>query len=260
MSLADLLEWNLLLFLLIFSRLAGMVLLAPVFGARGVPTTIKIALTGSLSLIMYPLVFSTRPNIPAQLYPFIALLIKEIFLGLAIGFVIYAFSAIIAGAGQLIDFQMGFSMGNSIDPVYGVQTPLTGNFHLVIATMILLATDAHHYLIAAMIKSYTFIPINPGGLANSLDFWIKLIGNVFSLSIQLALPVFGALLVADLGIGLLARGVPQLNIFSVIFPAKIMLGFILLILVIPLFGDTVTRLFNTDITWLFKLLQGWQHE
>jgi len=258
LSLAQLLQWNLSLFLLILSRWTGMIMLAPVFGARGVPGMIKLGLATSLSIILYPMLFATKPDIPVEILPFIGLVIKESLVGLVIGFVIYALTAVLQGAGQLIDFQMGFTMGNVLDPVYGVQSPMMGNFQLVLATMLLLATNSHHYLIAAMVKSYAYIPLNVSALPQGLTFYVNLIANIFVLSLQLAIPVVGAILLADLGVGLLARTVPQLNIFSVVFPIKIIFGFLLLFLMIPLFGGTISHLFNTSMNWLLQFYQGWK--
>ena len=258
MSLQALLQWNLTLFLLILARWTGMIMLAPVFGARGVPGVVKLALAGSLSVIVYPLISASKPSIPVELLPYIAVVIKEVFVGLVIGFVIYTLTAVLQGAGQLIDFQMGFTMGAAIDPVYGVQSPMMGNFQMVLATMLLLATNSHHYLIAAMVKSYAYIPLNPSNMPSNFTFYTLLVTHVFALAIQMAMPVFGALLVSDVGVGLLSRTVPQLNIFSVVFPVKIIFGFILLILSVPFFGESVTHLFNLNMSWVLQLYQGWK--
>jgi flagellar biosynthesis protein FliR len=258
MGLAQILQWNLTLFLLVLSRWAGMIMLAPVFGARGLPSMVKLGLAFSLSVILYPLVLASNPQIPLNLLPYVGVLIKEVLTGLVIGFVIYALTAVLEGAGQLIDLQMGFSMGASIDPIYGTQSPMMGNFQMVLATMLLLATNAHHYLIAAMVKSYAYVPINPGSLPQGIGFYVYMVRDIFTLSIQLALPVFGALVLADIGVGLLSRTVPQLNIFTVIFPVKVIFGFILLFLAVPFFGESVSMLFDKSMTWLLQLYKGWQ--
>ena len=233
-------------------------MLAPVFGARGVPGFVRLGLAASITVIVYPLISATNPTIPIELLPYIAVVIKEVLVGLVIGFVVYTMTSILQGAGQLIDFQMGFTMGAAIDPVYGVQSPLMGNFQMVLATMLLLATNSHHYLIAAMVKSYAYIPINPSNLPIHFSFYAQLVANVFALAIQLAMPIFGALLVSDLGVGLLSRTVPQLNIFSIVFPVKIIFGFIILFLAIPFFGEAVSHLFNMNMAWVLELFQGWK--
>ncbi|MHB8073729.1 flagellar biosynthetic protein FliR [Desulfosporosinus fructosivorans] len=258
MGLSDLLQWNISLFILILSRWAGMIMLAPVFGARGVPALVRLGLAASITVIVYPLISAAKPSIPIELLPYIAVVIKEVLVGLVIGFLIYTLTAILQGAGQLIDFQMGFTMGAAIDPVYGVQSPMMGNFQVILTTMLLLATNSHHYLIAAMLKSYAYIPINPSNLPSNYLYYAQLVSNVFTLSIQLAMPIFGALLVSDIGVGLLSRTVPQLNIFSIVFPVKIIFGFIILFLAIPFFGESVTHLFNTNMAWILKLYQGWK--
>ncbi|KUO70105.1 MAG: flagellar biosynthetic protein FliR [Desulfosporosinus sp. BRH_c37] len=258
MGLTDLLQWNLSLFLLILSRWAGMIMLAPVFGARGVPGFVRLGLAASITVIVYPMISAAKPSIPIELLPYIAVVIKEVLVGLVIGFVIYTMTSILQGAGQLIDFQMGFTMGAAIDPVYGIQSPMMGNFQMVLATMLLLATNSHHYLIAAMLKSYAYIPINPSNPPGNFSFYAQLMANVFALAIQLAMPVFGALLVSDVGVGLLSRTVPQLNIFSIVFPVKIIFGFIILFLAIPFFGESIMHLFNTNMAWILELYQGWK--
>jgi len=209
-------------------------------------------------VIVYPLISATKPSIPIELLPYIAVVIKEVLVGLVIGFVIYTMSAVLTGAGQLIDFQMGFTMGAAIDPVYGVQTPMMGNFQMILATMLLLATNSHYYLIAAMVKSYAYIPINPSNLPSNYLYYAQLVANVFALAIQLAMPIFGALLVSDIGVGLLSRTVPQLNIFSIVFPVKIIFGFVILYLAVPFFGESISHLFNLNMSWVLELYQGWK--
>lgn len=233
-------------------------MLAPVFGARGVPALIKLGLAGSFSVIIYPIISATHPTIPVDFLPYVAVVVKEIIVGLVIGFVIYTLTAVLQGAGQLIDFQMGFTMGSAIDPVYGVQSPMMGNFQMILATMLMLATNSHHFLIAALVKSYAYIPLNPANIPANFTFYSHLFVNVFALSIQIALPVFGALLVSDLGVGLLSRTVPQLNIFSVVFPVKIIFGFIILFLAVPFFGQSVAHLFDMNMSWVLDLYQGWK--
>lgn len=257
MGLAELLQWNVLLFFLIFARWSGMVMLAPVFGAKGVPVLVKLGLAAGLSVVLYPLVLASAPELPTSLLPVIGLIVKETIVGLAISYIISLITAIMQGAGELIDFQMGFVMGNTIDPINGMQSPMTGNFLMVLATMLLLATDAHHYIIVAMVKSYQYVPINPPALSDGTVFNMGIMAQVFALSVQISMPVYSALFLANIGVGLLAKAVPQLNIFSVLFPVKIIFGFAIIYLAIPFFGDTVSHVFDTTLEWTFQFLRGW---
>jgi len=258
LNLSDYLQWNLILFMLIFSRWAGVVMLAPVFGAKGVPAMIRLGLAAGLSVVAYPLIQAQNPMIPNEWIPLIGVLVKEILLGLTMGFIISLLTMAMQGAGQLIDFQLGFMTGNIVDPINGMQSPMTGSFLALLATMLLLATNSHYYIIAAVTRSYEFLPINPSGVNYGAAFFIDITGKVLSLSLQIAMPIFGAILLADVGIGLLAKTVPQLNIFSVIFPVKIIFGLAMLYLMITFFGDTVSRVFDVTMQWFFELLRGWR--
>lgn len=257
MGLAELSQWNFSLFLLIFSRWAGMVMLAPVFGARGVPGMVKLGLAVSMSIILFPLVLAEAPVVPNELFPLVGIIIKEVLVGLSLGFIINLVTAIMQGAGQLIDFQTGFIMGNTVDPINGTQSPMTGSFLMVLTTMLLLSTNSHHYIIAALVRSYEFLPINPSALSYGADFFIDITSKVIALSLQIAMPVYGALFLVDVGIGFLSKTVPQLNIFSVIFPVKVIFGITLLFLMIPIFGESVSQNFDLSIQWVFDLLRGW---
>jgi len=234
-----------------------MVMIAPVFGARGVPAMVKMGLAVSISVVLFPIVMAQAPVIPEGMFPFVGILVKEILLGLALGFIINLITTVMQGAGQLIDFQIGFIMGNTIDPINGMQSPLTGSFLMILTTMLLLATNSHHYIIAALVKSYEFLPINPAALNYGVAYIIEITGKVLSLSLQIAMPVFGAIFLVDVGVGLLSKTVPQLNLFSVIFPVKIIFGIILIFLMIPFFGESVSSVFDLTMQWFFELLKGW---
>ncbi|ADY54971.1 flagellar biosynthetic protein FliR [Syntrophobotulus glycolicus DSM 8271] len=257
MKLAELLQWNLTLFLLIFCRWAGMVMIAPVFGARGVPNLVKLGLAMALSVVLYPTVLSMTVQVPVDTLLYIGLIIKEVTVGLVIGLVINLLTSVMQTAGELIDYQIGFTLGNTIDPINGMQSPMTGNFLMVLTTMLLLAINAHHLIIAAMVKSYSYIPVNTGILPKGMTFYIQIVGQVIALGAQIAMPIFGALFLADVGVGLLSKTVPQLNIFSVIFPVKIIFGLTLLFLSIPYLGSTVSNLTDIVMNWVFQLYRGW---
>ncbi len=98
---------------------------------------------------------------------------------------------------------------------------MTGNFFLVLTTMLLLATNSHYYIIAALVKSYNYFPINPLAVHYSTAFFVEITSKVIALSLQIAMPVFGAMLLADIGVGLLSKTVPQLKyVFRLIFPVE----------------------------------------
>lgn len=258
MALLENLQWDALVFVLIFCRWAGMIMLTPVFGARGVPPLIRLALALGLSLIVYPILVPTITPFTGGITAYSAILFKEILVGLTFGFILNLITHIMVGAGELIDFQLGFIMGSTIDPVFGNRSFIAGNFLLILTTMILLATNTHHLMIAALVKSYNYIPINPIHIPNSSEYFIKTTGQTILLSLQISMPIYGSLLIANVGVGLLAKAVPQLNLLNLFFPVKIIFGLIVFYLTITLLGNEVYRVVELSFGWLDELFRGWK--
>ncbi len=133
---------------------------------------------------------------------------------------------------------MGFGIANVIDPMTGAQSPILGNLKYIIALLLFLSFNGHHYLLEGIMRSYEWIPLdnnlfylnNNGQLS---DFMIRTFSSVFSISFQIAAPLVVALFLADVGLGLLARVSPQFNIFVIGLPLKILLGFVMLLLLFP---------------------------
>jgi flagellar biosynthetic protein FliR len=258
MEFLEALEWNLLSFILIFARWAGMVMLTPVFGARGVPVLVRLGLALGVSLIIYPILMPSVPAFSGGVMAFSAILFKEILVGLTFGYILNLITNIILGAGELIDYQLGFIMGSTVDPLFGNRSFMTGNFLMIMTNLILLATNTHHLVIAALVKSYAFIPVNPIHIPNSSAFFTKILGQTILLSLQIAIPVYGSLLIANVGVGLLAKAVPQLNLLNLFFPVKIIFGLVMLYLTITLLGQQVEDLVRITFGWLDELFRGWR--
>lgn len=248
---------DLILFLLVLSRWAGFVMLAPIFGGRTVPAYIKLALAIACSVVVFPLVGPGQTP-PADPVNYLLVMIKESLVGLSIGFISQQLLFALQGAGQLIDTQMGLSVGNLLDPINASPAPLTGNFKVILATMLLLASNAHHYLIAAMARSYQYIPfLGTGPSPQLMDYGVNFLAGTFLSAVQIALPVAGILVLAEIAMGFLARALPQMNIFLLGFPLKLGLGFLLLLWLVPLMGSQVDNLFQDSLKQIQIFLQGW---
>jgi len=223
-------------FLLFFCRIGSFFILSPVFSAQNVPGQFKIGLAFFVSFIAY---FGFGTSMPAAMDSlYILAIIRELLVGLCIGFIAYMFFTVVQIAGAFIDIQMGFGIANVIDPMTGAQSPIIGNFKYVIALLLFLTFNGHHYLLEGIMRSYEWIPLdNELFVKNSngqlWNFMVKTFSSVFYLSFQLAAPIVVALFLTDLGLGLLARVAPQFNIFVVGVPIKIIVGFLLLLLLFP---------------------------
>ncbi|MBM7701880.1 flagellar biosynthetic protein FliR [Metabacillus iocasae] len=232
-------------FLLTFVRMTSFVLTVPLFSYRTIPATHKIGLAAALSILAVS-TFET-PNLVLD-GSFVLLVLKECMVGLMIGLTAYMIIMAIQVAGGLIDFQMGFAIANVIDPQTGAQSPLLGQYLYVIALLVLLATNGHHLLIEGIYYSYQVVAINelffPVGSEAFVKQAIKTFATMFLIAVQMSLPIVGSLLLVDVALGIVARTVPQLNIFVVGFPLKILVTFALLIVVMASFIYVMQGIFE----------------
>lgn len=244
------------LFLVIMARMGGIFTVGPVYSNRAIPNQVKILMTIILSVIAFAGIKFENPVIPDKLGIFILLLAGEMIIGMIIGFVAQLTFAAVQFAGQLIDMQMGFGIVNVIDPVYGTQAPLMGSFQNLLALLLFLTTNGHHYLIAALFQSYNKIPIfglTGGKEASQVMF--DLFGNMLVTGVKLSIPVIGAFFVAEVALGLINRTMPEMQVYFVGMPLKIFIGLILLIMSLPLYMTTLQILFDGNYNDTMRLLK-----
>lgn len=234
-----------LIFLLVLIRIASFFVVVPIFSYRAIPNRVKIGLAFFLAI---PASFSAGGIAINSLGFFIPLVIKEILVGLAIGLIVHILFSAIQVAGGFIDFQMGFALANVIDPQTGAQVPIMGQYLYMFSILFLLATDGHHLLLDGIFYSYQFIPLDQLALgfgeAGTIEMVAKVFLAMFAIAFQISIPIVGSIFLIDIALGILARTVPQLNIFVVGFPVKILSGFILLIVVIGSMVYSVKNLFE----------------
>lgn len=243
-------------FLLILARVSGIFLASPFFSNRIVPKQVKALLIVILSIVLFSGLHLKVPVIPGQLGPFTVYLISEIMIGFVIGFVAQFTFAAVQFAGQAIDMQAGFAIVNVVDPVYGTQAPLIGTFNNLLALLLFLVVDGHHYIIAALYQSYQRIPLF--GLSNmkqTSQMIIDLFGGMLVTGMKLAIPVVGAIFVAEMALGIMARTVPQMQVFFVGIPLKIFLGILLLLIVIPAYLATMHLLFDSNYQDMLRIIK-----
>ena len=247
------------IFVMIITRITGIIVIAPVFGSRNIPMQVKIGFSAIVAMILFSAKQMPVYQFPDNLIPFILILINEFIIGLAIGFIANLIFAAIQLAGQIIDMQMGFGIVNVIDPIFGTQVPMMGNFKYLLALMIYLATNSHHILFKALFQSYDIIPIMGFKFHGSLvDMILNVFIGMFTIALQISLPIVGALFVVEVALGIIARTVPQMNVFIVGMPAKIAVGFIMIMLILPFYVMFLETIFNQntqDILTLLKLMR-----
>lgn len=244
-------------FLLVFVRMTAFFVSAPFFSVRGVPNPFKIGLAFLMALISFAYV-PAHGQIPLDL-TFTLHVIKEALVGVILGFICELIFVAVQVAGGLMDMQMGLAMANVIDPRTGVYVPVTGNFKNILATLYFFSINGHHMLIRGIINSYQAIPLDAKwtafGSEQVLMTVVKVFADMFLSAFLIASPIVVALFLVDLSLGIIAKSVPQFNIFVVGIPIKLIASFLLLIVVMPAFLLTLNGLFEKMFRALAEMMK-----
>ena len=220
-------------FMLVFARIGAMVMLLPGLGEANIPVRIKLAIAVVLTLIILPL-HRAAYNVDMQsLTPLLVMMVQEIVIGVVLGATARVTLAALQVAGSVIAQQLGLGFVTTVDPTQGQQGLLIGNFLTLLGITLLFATDSHHLVISALNDSYKIFAageIVPSGDVAALA--TRAFTAAFKIGTQLAAPflVFG--LVFNIGLGILARLMPQMQVYFVGVPLSILLGFLIFALVI----------------------------
>lgn len=244
------------IFLLVFIRVTGIFVVSPIFGRKNLPTYLKIGFAFMLALIMVNFINVSEIDYSNSIYGYILLVFKEFIVGLSIGFISYVMFSAIYLAGQLIDMQIGFGMVNVLDPVSNIQIPITSNFYFIISMLVFLAVNGHLSIIKAVYESYNYVKIGGASLnENLVEDIIRVFGSMFVTGFKIAAPITAAILISDVALGVLAKTVPQLNVFVVGMPLKIFVGLIVIMTTMPMFIMLLEALFNDMNSEMFNLLE-----
>jgi flagellar biosynthetic protein FliR len=223
-------------FILMFFRIAGIIMFTPLFGSPNIPPQVKIMLSLVLALVFYPKMRESG-QIPENLGAYFMAVGCEFILGLLIGLAFSMIFMVAQLAGQVIDYEMGLGLANVIDPISNRMVSVLGQLKLTLGMFVFLALDGHHWVIQAITQSMRSIPLM--GLNLSRDVALKLSQEMFSrvlvLGMRVAAPALLTMLLVSISIAFLARLMPQLNLFAIGFGLKIMVTFIILIMALPLF-------------------------
>jgi len=243
-------------FILVLLRVSAIVVTIPVISEASVPIRVKAALSILITLIIFPLVLPKIP--PTANYHVLILMYRmagEVMIGLIIGFSARIILAGIRMAGDMIGFQMGFSISNVIDPMTSEQVSIITELQYLVAMLVYLAVDAHHIFFSAIIQSYAVLnPLAFHFSGSLMQFILNLSKEMFVIALKLAAPIMAVVLFTNVGLGIVARTVPQINIFIVGMPLHIAVGLVFLGITAPMFLKLTSGFFlnfeNTVITIL----------
>ncbi|SHJ43633.1 flagellar biosynthetic protein FliR [Tepidibacter formicigenes] len=244
------------LYMIVLSRCIGLFIASPVFGRKNLPNIFKLGFSMILAYIILPYISASNlSDIPFLQLLFLA--IKELIIGLIIGFIAFVIFSIFFLAGSFIDRDLGFSMANVLDPQYGSQVSISGNFIYILSTLIFLILNGHHYLIRGMINSFYLLPVNSLIKVNDNFFIliIKLLDYIFIYSLKIAIPVIISIFLTNLILGVLARTMPQMNVFVVGMPLKIIFGLAIMSITFPYYIPIIKTIFKDMYEFIFQSIK-----
>ena len=233
------------LFFLVFIRVGAILMFMPVFDSKSIPLFFKVALAFATSMMLFPMLGLESLPVFGNVFLLGVRVIAEILIGLVIGFAIKLIFAGIQLAGQLAGYQMGMALANVMDPASSQQVPLLAQFTNLFGLLIFITINAHHWFIKALKHSFEIVPPLSASFSGSLMAQIiQMSGNVFVIGIQVGAPVIAAMLVTSVAFGLIARTVPQMNVFIVAIPLKIGVGLLFLGFSLPYFSAFLQKIFS----------------
>ena len=225
---------NIDLFLLVFMRMSGAFLFNPILGRNNVPVILKGAFALLCAFLVTPALDASKVQVNGLVQLTFSCFL-ELGIGLALGVLIGGLFAVVAVAGELIDWQMGFSMANIYDPAGGISMPVVGSVFNAVLLIVFFAGNAHLSLLRMIADS--FRAVAPGTVfptQKSAQFIVNMGGDLLQLGLRLALPVIAVELVTQFALGILMKAVPQINVFTVGIQLQAIIGILMLVIALPI--------------------------
>lgn len=246
-------------FMFPLARILGVLATAPVFNNAALTPRNRLLLGLAISMALVP-ALPAMPTVPAGSWISLAILAQQMLIGLLIGFSLRVVFAAIDIAGELIGLQMGLSFAVLYDPQSAGNTPVITNFIALLTTLIFIASNGHLLIISMLAETFNLLPVTDRPFsAQSLYTVVASGSTLFAVGLLLALPVVASLLIANIGLGILARVAPQLNLFAVGFVVTIIAGMVVLTLSLPYLGFALQKLFEMCFLALEQFLRAAAH-
>jgi flagellar biosynthetic protein FliR len=231
-------------------RIGAMLLATPVFYSRQLPVRLRLLLSLILTWLIVPSL-PPQPAIDVLSHTGFVIMLQQILIGISMGLILQmVFSALVFG-GQVIAYSMGLGFASMVDPQNGVQVPVLAQYYLIFATLLFLTLNAHLLAIDLLVDSFHSLPVAVDGITRNGLYEVVAWGSrMFAGGLLVALPIMGAMLMVNMGMGVVMRAAPQLNIFSVGFPITMLMGFALMWVSLP----NVLSVFSDLLEQAFRLI------
>ena len=235
-------------------RTTGMMLLAPVFSGKAIPTPLKAIITLFLAYVAAGFAGVTT-QLPTSMGGMVVALVLELMVGLFMGWGIRLVAYAVDFAGQVISTELGFTMGQQLDPMSGGSSNAVGSLLFAFGSLVFLTCGAHHTVIDAFLRSYQVAPM--GSLAGSREVGFLIVqstGQIFHIALQMAAPLICVNFVISLIFSILGKAAPAMNVFSESFAVRIVVGMLLLGLTLGLTAQLMQDYLSKTPELMFRLI------
>ena len=248
---------NIHMFLFILVRTTGIFVIAPVLSRNNIPMIMKIGLSLLVTYILLPVVTTGIEIQYNNILELFFIIINEFLIGITIGFIGFIYFSTLYLAGTIIDTEIGFGMVNVLDPQMRTQVPIMGNFYTIIVTLLFLIADGHHFIIETLVYSYNLLPIGfkftvGDGMVYKLT---TIMAEIFILAFKFSAPILITIFIANLVLGILAKTMPQMNIFIVGMPLKILIGLLTILITLQYMVPFSETLFDKMYTATYEIIE-----
>ncbi|WP_419811790.1 flagellar biosynthetic protein FliR [Bacterioplanoides sp.] len=207
-----------------FARITGLLMVMPLIGSRMVNQRVRIFLAVAITLAVVP-ILPPMPKVDAVSLASFIIILQQLLIGIALGFIVEMLTQVYVLAGQLIAMQTGLGIATTVDPSQGASVVVISQWFLFLVSLVFVSLNGHLVLIEILIDSFTTFPVSMQGFgAEQFGLIVRWSGWMFAAALVLALPAMAALLVVNLAFGVMTRAAPQLNIFALGFPVTMIVG------------------------------------
>lgn len=236
-------------FLLILARMSGCVFFNQIFGRGNLPVMLKTALSLFLAITVYGMLPPEGNMMLGSIIVYSFLIIKEIFIGFIIGYIVNIFFSTVVISGGVLDMQTGLSMSQIFDPSSNVSMGITGSFFNIILLLVFFSANGHLTLLQIFITSCKLVEIGNFSIPEELFYnMVQLFQQILVLALKLSMPIMAVEIILEAGIGILMKAIPQIQVFSVNVQLKIIVGLLLIMILVPTFStfieNTITLMFD----------------
>ena len=249
------------IFLLIMMRMNSMMIIAPFFSSGVIPFRTKAIISFLITLVIVPVIAKDGYVVPGDIGGYSLLILKEIGIGLYIGFLISLIFTAFQLAGEYYSVLTGFGFSEVMDPFAQVSIPLVGQLKNLIGLLIFLVINGHHFLIKAIYRSYELVPLSAfgeGAYKGLLKYVVYSMSGMFIVAMKIALPVLATVFLVEVSLGILAKAAPQMNILMLGFPIKIIVAFGVLIVISPLVIRIMYVTLERSFQFISNVLVYWK--